>query len=172
MVSASHLKIGHPQMEYWGHDDFIKWKHFPRYWTFVRGIHRWPVNSLHKGQWHGALFYLIFTWINSWVNNREAGDLRRHRAHYDVIVVVPDGILGYPILKKLPWLDFKIRAVKLPWIFPGAQLTFNGAPGNIQGNLDKYVRWGARMVVPAEKWTIHLCCLCFLMLIHHIMPSL
>ena len=27
-------------------------------------------------------------WINGWVNNREAGDLRRHRAHYDVIVMV------------------------------------------------------------------------------------
>ena len=25
------------------HDDVIKWKHFPRYWPFVRGIHRWPV---------------------------------------------------------------------------------------------------------------------------------
>ena len=30
------------------------------------------------------------------------------------------------------------RAVKLPWIFPGAPLTFNGAPGNIQDNLDRY----------------------------------
>ena len=36
------------------HDDVIKWKHFPRYWPFVRGIHRWPVNSPHKGQWRGA----------------------------------------------------------------------------------------------------------------------
>ena len=34
-------------------DDVIKWKHFPRYWLFVRGIHRWPVNSPHKGQWRG-----------------------------------------------------------------------------------------------------------------------
>ena len=33
-----------------GHDDVIKWKHFPRYWPFVRGIHRSPVNSRHKGQ--------------------------------------------------------------------------------------------------------------------------
>ena len=43
------------------HDDVIKWKRFPRYWPFVRGIHRWPVNSLHKGQWRGALvfFYLL-----------------------------------------------------------------------------------------------------------------
>ena len=47
-----------------------------------------PVNSLHKGQWRGALmFSLICVWINGWVNNREAGDLRRYRAHYDVIVM-------------------------------------------------------------------------------------
>ena len=53
-----------------------------------RGIHRSPVNSPHKGQWRGALiFSLICAWINGWVNNGEAGDLRRHRAHYDVIVM-------------------------------------------------------------------------------------
>ena len=47
-----------------------------------------PVNSPHKGQWRGALmFSLIWAWINVWVNNGEAGDLRRHRAHYDVIVM-------------------------------------------------------------------------------------
>ena len=70
------------------HDDVIKWKYFPCYWSFVRVIHRSPVNSPHKGQWHGALmFSLICAWINVWVNNREAGDLRRHRAHYDVIVM-------------------------------------------------------------------------------------
>ena len=39
------------------HDDVIKWKHFPRYWPFVRGIHRSPVNSPHKGQWPGALMF-------------------------------------------------------------------------------------------------------------------
>ena len=33
------------------------------------------------------MFYLICVWINGWVNNREAGDLRPHRAHYDVIVM-------------------------------------------------------------------------------------
>ena len=71
------------------HDDVIKWKHFPRYWSFVRGIHRSPVNSPHKGQWRGALmFSLICTRINGWVNNGEAGDLRRRRAHYDVTVMV------------------------------------------------------------------------------------
>ena len=67
------------------HDDVIKWKHFPRYWPVV---HRWPVNSPHKGKWRAALmFSLICAWINGWINNREAGDLRRHRAHYDVTVM-------------------------------------------------------------------------------------
>ena len=48
-----------------------------------------PVNSPHKGQWRGALmFSLIYAWINDWVNNREAGDLRRQRGHYDVIVML------------------------------------------------------------------------------------
>ena len=44
-------------------DDVIKWKYFPRYWPFVRGIHRSPVNSPHKGQWRGALrFSMICAW--------------------------------------------------------------------------------------------------------------
>ena len=68
------------------HSDDIQWKHFPRYWTFVRGIHRSPVNSPCKGQWRGA-FSLICAWINGWVNNHETGYLRRHRAYYDVIVM-------------------------------------------------------------------------------------
>ena len=73
------------------HDDVIKWKHFPRYWPFARGIHRSLVNSQHKGQWRGALmFSLICVWINGWENNREAGDLRRYRAHYDVTVMIYD----------------------------------------------------------------------------------
>ena len=47
-----------------------------------------PVNSPHKGQWRGALmFSVICAWINGWMYNREPGDLRRHRAHYDVIVM-------------------------------------------------------------------------------------
>ena len=70
------------------HDDIIKFKHFPRYWPFVWGIHRSQVNSPHKGQWRIALiFSFICAWINGWVNNHEAGDLKCHLAHYDVIVM-------------------------------------------------------------------------------------
>ena len=70
------------------HDEVISWEHFLRYWSFVREIHRSPVNSPHEIQWHGALmFSLICAWINGWVNNRESGDFRRQRSYYDVIVM-------------------------------------------------------------------------------------
>ena len=47
-----------------------------------------PVNSPHKGQWRGALMIsLICAWINGWRNICDAGDLRRHRAHYDIKVM-------------------------------------------------------------------------------------
>ena len=61
---------------------------FPRYWPFVRGIHRLSVNSPHKCQWRGALmFSLIYSWMNGLANTHEAGDLRHHRVHYDVTVM-------------------------------------------------------------------------------------
>ena len=47
-----------------------------------------PVNSPHKGQWRGALmFSFICAWINDWINNRQAGDLRRHCGHYYVNIM-------------------------------------------------------------------------------------
>ena len=70
------------------HDDVIKWKYFPRYWSYVRGIHLAPVVPPHKGQWRGALmFSLICAWTNSWANNQNAGDLRHHCTHYDITVM-------------------------------------------------------------------------------------
>ena len=79
-----------PGDESWqkAHDDVIKWKHLPHYWSLVREIHRSLVNSPHKGQGCGALMSsLISTRMDGWVNNREAGDLRCHRAHYNVTVI-------------------------------------------------------------------------------------
>ena len=89
------------------------WRHqmetFPRYWPFVWGIHRSPVNSPHKGQWRGALmFSLICTRTNSWVHNRDAGDFRRHRADYDGTRhcngYVQHGIWYSLILIRLSWI--------------------------------------------------------------------
>ena len=70
------------------------WRHqmetFSALLAFCAGNSPVPVNSPHKGQWRGALmFSLICVWINGWVNNREAGDWRRHRGHYDVNIMVP-----------------------------------------------------------------------------------
>ena len=44
-------------------DDVIKWKHYPRYWPFARGIDQSPVDSPHKGQWRGVL---TFSLLNAW----------------------------------------------------------------------------------------------------------
>ena len=46
------------------HNDVIKWKHVPRYWPCVRGIHRSPVNSPHTGQWRGALMFSLICALN------------------------------------------------------------------------------------------------------------
>ena len=63
--------------------------------VFCAGNSSVPVKSPHKGQWRGDLmFSLICALINGWVNNGEAGDLRRHRTHYDVIVMGTSNLKG------------------------------------------------------------------------------
>ena len=78
---------------------------FPLYWPFGGGgggggIHWSPLISPpkghwssmvspYKGQWRGDLmFSLISAWTNNWAKNRGAGYLRRHRAHYEVTVMI------------------------------------------------------------------------------------
>ena len=71
------------------HHGVMKWKHFSRYWPFVRGIHQSPVDPPHNGQWRGALMLsLIRAWTHGWVNDPDVGDLRNHRAHYDVTLML------------------------------------------------------------------------------------
>ena len=62
------------------HVDISWWRHrmetFSALLAICAGIHRFLVNSPHKGQWRGALmFSLLYVWIYGWVNSREAGDL-------------------------------------------------------------------------------------------------
>ena len=54
----------------------------------VAGLHRWIPRSKASDAEHRCFF--ICALMNGWVNNREAGDLRRHRAHYDVTVMMTD----------------------------------------------------------------------------------
>ena len=62
------------------YDDVIKREHFPRYWPFVRGIH----GGFPSQKASDAELWCCLSRTNGWVNNQDAGDLRRHRAHYDV----------------------------------------------------------------------------------------
>ena len=60
----------------------------------------------HKGQWRGALmFSLICVWIDGWIDNREAGDFRRHLGHCDVTVMIRFVFLG---VRKHPWRIYDI----------------------------------------------------------------
>ena len=66
----------------WTHVMYPWWRHqmetFSALLALCAGNSPVPVNSPHKGQWRGALmFCLICVWTNGWVNNHEAGDLRR-----------------------------------------------------------------------------------------------
>ena len=55
------------------------------------GMGNSPVTGEFPSQWLVArnfqMFSLICAWTNGWVNNQDAGDLRRHRDHYDVTVM-------------------------------------------------------------------------------------
>ena len=75
------------------HDNVIKWTHLPRYWPFVRGIHRSPVDSTHRGQWRGALMFSLicartrcFLWFAPEQKVQET--IETAVIYYDVTVVV------------------------------------------------------------------------------------
>ena len=86
-------------------DDVIKWKYFRvtgllcGKFTGHRRIPRTKAN-------YALMFSLICAWINGWVNNREAGDLRRLRAHYDVTAM--DSLTK-------DWDNSGAPAMELPW---------------------------------------------------------
>ena len=82
LLYASINSYGFTWEESTDHDD-VKWKHFSRYWHFVRGIHR--CIPLTKAS-HAELWCFLWSASEHWVNNRYAGDLKRHRTLYDVIV--------------------------------------------------------------------------------------
>ena len=96
------------------------WRHqletFSALLAFVRGIHRSPVNSPHKDQWRGSLmFSVICAWINGGVNSREAGDLRRHDTHYDVIVMILVQVIACRNLNQLMWAFHQRGSLLFSW---------------------------------------------------------
>ena len=76
-------------MTWWRHQMGI----FSALLALCDGIHRSHLDSPHEGQWRRALmFSLICTWTNGQANNRETGNLRRHRAHYDASLMYEENI--------------------------------------------------------------------------------
>ena len=75
------------------HDDVIKWKHFPRYWPFVRGIH--PAQSPVRQSFDVFFDLRPNIWLSKQSPHVQSfdvffdlhGDLKSHPAHYDVIVM-------------------------------------------------------------------------------------
>ena len=87
-----------------------------------------------KGQWRGALmFSLICARINGWVNNGEAGHLRRHRAHYDVTV--------------MSWCLYLIRGAKWLWLYAYQLVPQWLAPGG-----SKLLQTWPAPSLQSEKW--------------------
>ena len=90
------------------------WRHqmetFSALLTFCAGNSPVTDEFPTQSQWRGPLkFSLICVWNNSWVNNGDAGALRRHYAHYDVIVM--DTLFGRITAHSLysAWLNEKWR---------------------------------------------------------------
>ena len=70
------------------HDDVIKWKHFLRCWPlWGESIGHRLIPLVKASDAELWCFFLIGAWTNAWANNPDVGDLRRHRAHYDVTLM-------------------------------------------------------------------------------------
>ena len=72
----------------------------------------------HRPVTGSLMISLIYVWMNGWVNTGEAGDMRRYRAHYDVIVMhftalglmdSPIGLAGYIMEKFSTWTNPDFR---------------------------------------------------------------
>ena len=63
-ISTSHSQLRWLLISGTGHDDVIKWKHFPRNWAFVRGIHR------SRWRRRGGWLYRVLIGVTSQANGK------------------------------------------------------------------------------------------------------
>ena len=95
------------------HVDVFKWKHFPRYWPFVRGIHRSSVNSPHKVQWRGALIFSLICDLNKRLSKQKCGWWFKPRSH-----CADHSLSMFPIIADRPdlswsWQNHQIVVITL-----------------------------------------------------------
>ena len=81
-------------------------------------------------------FFFICVWINGWVNNREAGDLRRYRGHLDVIVMITRSLQTSDVSSVLIGRElssYHLQACCKNGLFflPGELMTLTARLGNV-----------------------------------------
>ena len=85
--------------------------------TFSSLLALCAVNSPHKCQWRGVLmFSLICAWTNGCANNRDAGDLRKPRAHYDATVMLSTSGVCVCVNHKLVWMQIVSVTSNIKWV--------------------------------------------------------
>ena len=123
---SQHLVVEvHQEGQWWFCQSFVGilmwWRHQMETFFRVTGslcaeIDQLPVNYPHKGQWRGALiFSLISAWTNGWVNKRDVGDLRRHRAHCDVTVMKIIDEIPSKSRNTRGWRNWQQRLTTMAW---------------------------------------------------------
>ena len=126
--------------------DVIKWKHFPRYWPFVRGIHRWPVNSPHKGKWCGALmFSLICAWKKTVEQTINTSMI------WDAIAIIMRSLWRRCNVKMLwRWCDDRLMAMSKVWGYPAFELSedTNASPHNAPCS----IKLGVKRTPSLSRW--------------------
>ena len=128
----------------------------------MRGIHRSPVDSPHKGQWRGGLMlFLICDWTNGPADNRDTGDLRRlanQNIPICIVTTIKISIIGMSRVKP----DFYLRMTRVintrnelasSWIsFMASTVEFTGV--TLTSFCHQRVKWHAVISFPIDDWRI------------------
>ena len=95
----------------------------------------------------GFIFSLICAWTNRWANNRDAGDLRHHCAHYGITVMSPSGPC-LNIMTVFPGMGIYIIKKKWSW---DCLIFIMGIPTLVRGYL--YIEMASKRHLHHEAWT-------------------
>ena len=96
--------------------------------------------------------FFICAWINGWANNREAGDLRRHRAHYDVIVM-----MQRMRAQNERWPSSVLKKVSVIELSMKTSVSLNEGPSYFPRRVPRYTQTCASWDhMPLGCWTLRL----------------
>ena len=139
MPGGNNIMLSHSLSAWWRHQI----KAFSALLAICAG------NSPHTGQWRGAsIFSLVCVWINGWVNNREAGDLRRYRAQFDVSVMWVLGLKQYGLPESQSTMRSSAPYVLILWTDERKKQYIESLQSTTVTSW--WARW--RLKSPASRW--------------------